>query len=133
MNRETKLRLRGIIYWITTGIVALETGVGAEWDLFRTAQAKNVIDHLGYPDYLLTILGIWKIPAFIVILAPKLPLLKEWAYAGLFFVYSGAVASHMLAGDGFAGWVGPFMFLLLTVASWALRPDSRKWIDEKTK
>jgi hypothetical protein len=126
MNGKAKARIKVIAYWLCTGIIALETVTGAQWDLSRKDFVKNVFNHLGYPDYLLTILGLWKIPAFIVILAPRLPLLKEWAYAGLFFVYSGAVASHLLAGDHFSVWVGPFIFCLLTVVSRALRPDSRK-------
>ena len=57
------------------------------------------ITHLGYPIYFLTILGIWKLLGDIAILIPKYPLLKEWAYAGFFFAMSGAIYSHVVAGD----------------------------------
>jgi hypothetical protein len=46
------------------------------------------ITHLGYPIYLLTILGIWKLLGVAGLLIPKFPLLKEWAYAGFFFAMS---------------------------------------------
>lgn len=123
-DRVQKIKI--IAYWVFTGIVALETAVGAQWDLVQNDFVKQVFTHLGYPLYLLTIIGVWKIPAFIAILIPKFPLVKEWAYAGLFFVYTGAAASHLAVDDEFAAWFGPLLFALFTVASWALRPQSRK-------
>ncbi len=119
-------RIKIIAYWVFTGIVALETAAGAQWDLSQNDFVKQTFTHLGYPFYLLTIIGLWKIPAFIVILIPKFSLVKEWAYAGLIFVYTGAAASHLAAGDGFSAWFGPILFTLATGASWALRPASRK-------
>lgn len=121
-------RIKTITYWIFTVIIALETAAGAQWDLSRNDFVKHVFQHLGYPFYLLTIIGFWKIFAFISILIPRFPLIKEWAYAGLFFVYSGAAASHFAVGDTASACAGPLIFSLMTVASWALRPDSRKLI-----
>src|SRR5687767_12644217 len=92
-NRTQRIKI--IAYWVFTGIVALETAAGAQWDLVRNDFVKQVFTHLDYPFYLLTIIGVWKIPAFIAIIIPKFPLVKEWAYAGLFFVYTGAAASHL--------------------------------------
>lgn len=123
-NRTQRIKI--IAYWVFTGIVALETAAGAQWDLVRNAFVSETFAHLGYPLYLLTIIGIWKIPAFVAIIIPKFPLVKEWAYAGLFFVYTGAAASHLAVGDEFGAWFGPILFSLFTVASWALRPVSRK-------
>ncbi len=60
---------------------------------------EEMIAHLGYPLYLLTLLGIWKILGVIALLVPKFPLLKEWAYAGFFFAISGAIFSHIAVGD----------------------------------
>ena len=57
------------------------------------------ITHLGYPIYFLTMLSIWKILGVVAVLIPKFPLLKEWAYAGFFFVMSRAVSSHISSGD----------------------------------
>lgn len=123
-TKESKVRL--IAYWIFTGLIALETAAGAQWDLTRNDFVKQVMIHLGYPQYILTILGIWKIPAFIALVIPKFPLVKEWAYAGLFFVYTGATASHIAIGDKFGAWFTTLVLTAFTVASWALRPKSRK-------
>jgi DoxX-like family len=83
--------------------------------------------HLGYPIYFLFIIGAWKLPCALALVAPRFPRLKEWAYAGAFFNYTGAAASHLLAGDGADKWVGPLVLAAFTLASWALRPASRRF------
>jgi DoxX-like family len=80
---------------------------------------------LGYPSYLMTILGVWYTLAGLALVAPRLPRLKEWAYAGLLFNYTGAAVSHLIVGDGAGGLVAPIIFTGLTIASWAMRPPAR--------
>src|SRR5579872_3259801 len=118
LSRPAPTLLKPIAYWLTTGLIVLETAVGAEWDLARTPFVRDIFAHLGYPLYLLTILGIWKLPAAVVLIIPRSGRLKEWAYAGLFFVYTGAAASHFLHGDSTEGW-SPLVLALVTIASWA--------------
>ena len=72
LARPATTPLRLIAYWVTTGLIVLETALGAEWDLARIAFVKDVFVHLGYPLYLLTLLGIWKLPAAIVLVIPRL-------------------------------------------------------------
>jgi uncharacterized membrane protein YphA (DoxX/SURF4 family) len=126
LARPATALLKPIAYWIATGLIVLETAAGSEWDLARNDYVKQVFAHLGYPLYLLTILGIWKLPAAIVLVIPRSGRAKEWAYTGLFLVYTGAAASHFMRGDISEPW-GPLVLALLTITSWALRPDSRKW------
>jgi uncharacterized membrane protein YphA (DoxX/SURF4 family) len=121
-------------YWATTAVVALELLAGGVSDLVHGGTSVvagepvvEILAHLGYPVYLLTILGVWKLPAGIALLAPRFPRLKEWAYAGAFFVYVGAVASGVVRGRDDPGtliWT-PLFLAILTLASWALRPQSR--------
>jgi hypothetical protein len=118
--------IRTIAYWIVTLIVAYEMIAGSMWDLLQIEYVQDVLRHLGYPLYLLLILGVWKLPCGVVWLVPRVPRLKEWAYAGAIFNYTGAAASHLLAGDGPKIWVAPAVFALLTLASWALRPPERR-------
>jgi hypothetical protein len=75
--------------------------------------------------YLLSILAAWKFPCAVTWLVPGFPRVKEWAYAGAFFNYTGAAASHAFVGDGPGKWAAPLVFGLFTVASWALRPPNR--------
>lgn len=95
-------------------------------NLTRSPQVVEALAALGYPAYFPTILGFWKVAAAAAILAPGLPRLKEWAYAGVFFAMSGAVASHLLAGDPASKAVAPVVILGVVGASWGLRPESRK-------
>src|SRR5215467_670000 len=93
-------RSRTIAYWVTTALVAAELAVGGVWDIMRIPYVRTVIEHLGYPSYFLVILGLWKVLGAAALLVPRFPRLKEWAYAGTFFNYTGALASHLAVGDG---------------------------------
>jgi hypothetical protein len=106
--------------------VVFEMVAGSLWDLMRIEYVRVVMNHLGYPLYLLLILGAWKIAGAAVIAVPRFPRLKEWAYAGCFFNYSGASASHLLAGDGVGRWLPPLVFSAFVIVSWALRPADRR-------
>jgi len=117
--------VRLIVYWLFTVAVAFELAAGALWDLLRIEFVRVVLAHLGYPLYLLIILGAWRILRALTMLVPRFPRLKEWAYAGAFFDYTGAAASHILAGGGSSQWVGPLIFSAFTLISWALRPSAR--------
>jgi len=118
-------RTRLLAYWAVTLLIAFELVLGGSWDLARTHYVRALMDHLGYPLYTLTILGCWKIAGACAIVTPRFTRLKEWAYAGMFFNFTGAAASHLFAGDGPRGWAAPAFSALLTLASWALRPPSR--------
>jgi hypothetical protein len=117
---------RFIAYWVFTLLVAFEMTAGELWDLLRIEYVRVALTHLGYPLYLLHIIGIPRIPCALALLAPRFPRLKEWAYAGAFFNYAGASASHLLVGDRGGQWVGPLVFAAFTIISWALRPATRR-------
>jgi hypothetical protein len=117
-----------IIYWVSTIWLALGMLSTGFVQLFKMKDEVEKITQLGYADYILTILGVWKILGVIAILIPKFPLLKEWAYAGFFFAMSGAVFSHLATGDEAKELFGPSLLLILTVVSWYFRPVERKLI-----
>ena len=119
-------RSRAVAYWVATGLVAANLAVGGVWDLLQTPYVRGMMEHLGYPEYFVVILGVWKLPGAAVLLLPGLPRLKEWAYAGAVFTFTGAVASHLTVGDGPAAFVPPVILTGLTAASWLLRPPARR-------
>lgn len=125
-NFFTWARARVVLYWIFTLPVAFEMAAGGVWDLLEIEYVRVVLAHLGYPQYLLIILGVWKIPCALVLLLPHFPRLKEWAYAGAFFTYSGAVASHAFRGDGAELLTPPLVLGMLTLVSYALRPPEHR-------
>ena len=117
-----------IIYWISTIWLALGMVSTGVVQLMKMKEEVDMFIRIGYPVYLLTILGVWKILGVIAVLIPKFPLLKEWAYAGFFFAMSGAVFSHLAVGDEAKELFGPVLLIVLTVVSWYFRPADRKII-----
>jgi len=120
-----------IIYWIATVWLALgmlSTGI-VQLLKEKTGQGGvEAITHLGYPVYFLTILAIWKILGVVTVLFPKFPIVKEWAYAGFFFVMTGAIFSHIASEDPMSEIFPALLLLILTVVSWYFRPAGRKVI-----
>ena len=115
-----------IIYWISTIWLALgmlSTGIV---QLLKPEEEVAKIIHLGYPVYFLTILGVWKILGVVALLIPKLPLLKEWAYAGFFIAMSGAIFSHIASGNSMKEIFPASLLLVLTLVSWNFRPADRR-------
>jgi hypothetical protein len=115
-----------IIYWVVTTIIALESVSGGVADIMQEPVYINILSHLGYPAYFGIILGVWKVLAAVAIVVPRYLRLKEWAYAGLVFQFTGAIASFIIVGDGVVMLVAPFIFLCLVITSWLLRPPSRR-------
>ena len=120
-----------IIYWITTIFLSIGMTAGGVQQLLQIGGYNEIVSSLGYPLYLLSILGMWKLLGVITILMPKFLLLKEWAYAGFFFAMSGAFVSHLVVGQAFTEAIPSLILLLVTVLSWYFRPADRKIIFEK--
>lgn len=115
-----------IIYWIATIWLSLGMVSTAVVQLIPIKEEVDMMAHLGYPLYFLTIIGVWKLLGVVAVLIPRFPLVKEWAYAGFFFVMSGAVCSHIAAGDAAKDFFGPVLLIVLTFVSWYFRPADRK-------
>lgn len=130
LRTDVMRKTKAIGYWTTTAIVTFELLLGGAMALVHGRNMligeplDMLMQHLGYPLYLLTILGVCKLLAGIVLLVPGFPRLKEWAYAGSFVSLIGALIS-----DALCGYIVYALFALgfavLTLASWALRPQSR--------
>ncbi|HEU0111512.1 MAG TPA: DoxX family protein [Flavisolibacter sp.] len=117
-----------IIYWVATAWLSLGMVSTGIVQLFHMDEEVQKMNALGYPMYFLTIIGIWKLVGVAAILAPKFPLVKEWAYAGFFFLLSGALFTHVAVGDHLAEYFGPALLLVLAIISWYYRPPNRKII-----
>ena len=123
MNQRSKT----VFYWIITGFLAFAMSAqGFTQALHLQGYVDMIVVNLGYPLYLLTIIGIWKILGVIAILIPRFALLKEWAYAGFFFVMSGALFSHLVKQDPIMDILPSVFLLIVIVGSWYLRPINRK-------
>ena len=121
-----------IIYWIATiwlSLGMLSIGVVQLFKLKGDGPGSlDSMTHLGYPAYFVTLLGVSKILGVITLLIPKFPLLKEWAYAGFFFMMSGALFTHIAADNSMSEMFPSLLLLILTAVSWYFRPADRKLI-----
>ncbi|WP_194201810.1 DoxX family protein [Glycomyces albidus] len=120
-------RLRPIAFWTATLIIVGELAAGSVWTLATIDWIEVQAAHLGYPHYFPYISGVAQVAAAIAIMAPRLPLVKEWAYAGTGFLWTGAVIFHLTLGDGPKTWLPPLMFAIFGAISWALRPADRRF------
>lgn len=118
-------KTKTIAYWVTTSLLVF-CMTGGVFELLGLKMTIEGIMKLGYPAYIIPVLGLGKVLAIFAILWPGLPRLKEWAYAGIFFNMAGAVASHIAHEDGPAILVVALAVAALTLASWALRPENRR-------
>ena len=125
---KPRMSKRGI-YIGSTSLLVLEILAGAFMDRAHLQYVVQDVRSIGYPIYVLYIVGVWKVLAVGALLWPKLPRLREWAYAGVFFEMSGAVESHVLAGDPVSKYAAPLVFTFLTLVSWWFQPDRESpWI-----
>ena len=122
-----------IIYWISTiwlsaGMLATGVQQIMKVQLEGALSPPGVygIIELGYPVYILTLIGIWKLLGVVALLVPKYALIKEWAYAGIFFLLTGAIFSHLAVGHPAAELFPSTFLLVLTALSWYFRPPNRK-------
>jgi hypothetical protein len=115
-----------IAYWAFTLFITLTGLAAGASDILHLQPLYGVLLHLGYPPYFASLLGGWKVVGALVLLVPRGPLFKEWAYAGLLCDYVSATVSHIAAGDSVSAWLGPVVSLGALAASWYLRPQSRR-------
>lgn len=115
-----------ITYWVATLWLALGMVSTGIVQLIKMPEEIENFNSLGFPLYLMTIIGIWKLLGVVAVLIPKFTLLKEWAYAGFFFAMTGAIASHIIVGHGINKIFPPLLLLVLTILSWYFRPGSRR-------
>ncbi|MGG3452812.1 hypothetical protein D3C76_640970 [compost metagenome] len=120
---------RAAYYWTVTLFLAFSIALSGIGQLMRYGGNVDLVTDIGFPLYVTNILGAWKLLGVLAIVAPGFPRLKEWAYSGIFFLMTGAALSHVFANDyGDYGFhvILPLFYAALGVASWALRPKSRK-------
>ena len=116
---------RKFVYWGATVLVAIEALFGAFTYLTAASMAVENFRHVGYPQQLRVLLGVAKLAGAIVLLLPRLPTLKEWAYAGFAFTWIAASVAHYLAGDG-ALVLLPVGLMGLLAVSYVARPANRR-------
>ena len=116
--------LQRIAYWGATALVGIATLFAAFNYLTAAPEAVEGFRHVGYPQQLRVLLGIGKLAGAIVLLLPRLPTLKEWAYAGFTFMWIAATVAHYLVQDGL--FLLPVALLGSLAVSYVTRPANRR-------
>lgn len=119
------MKAKIITYWIATILLCAQMAFAAFAYLSKQPKMVEGFASLGYPEYVITILGLAKILGVVALLMPGWPMLKEWAYAGFTFMFVGATWSH-LAMDQNKAAIMPVAALILLTVSCLLRPISRR-------
>ncbi|MBL4676335.1 MAG: DoxX family protein [Mucilaginibacter sp.] len=102
-----------IIYWILTVLFVLAMLGDAYGGITKQEAGQVVLRHLGYPMYLLVITGVFKLFGAIAIAQNGWKTIKEWAFAGFFINFVGAVASRAAMGDAFGLLIPPIVMLVI--------------------
>ncbi|QIL38707.1 DoxX family protein [Pedobacter sp. HDW13] len=107
-------------YWVVTIIFALMMLMDGFGGVTQQQAGKEVLKHLGYPMYLLIIVGIAKLLGALTILQQKFTAIKEWAFAGFAINFIGAFASRAFVGDGVALLIPPLVALVIMFIPYVL-------------
>jgi uncharacterized membrane protein YphA (DoxX/SURF4 family) len=116
---------RSLTYGVATALVVLVFAGSGLANLVGAEHVVHDMAKLGYPRYFCIVLGTWKMLGAFAVAVPRLPRVKEWAYAGMIFDLTGAAASRAASGDGAAAVVIPLGIALIVATSWWLRPLDR--------
>ena len=124
MTQPSKGKL--IVFWIATVLIVVSQFASGILDWIGFEPIVEGITKLGYPLYVLKILGTFKILGVIAIAIPGAKRLKEWAYAGFVFDFIGAAASHAMNGDAIGEIAPPIILLGILLVSYFLSPADRR-------
>ena len=114
------------VYWASTGVFSLALTAGGAVNVLGLEEQAEALAHLGFPAYMLLVLGAAQLFAAGAVLAPGLPLLKEWAYAGLCFMLMGAAWAHIRTGDPPETVMAPIFVWAAGACSYLSRPPARR-------
>ena len=117
---------KNIAYWIATVLTVVALGGSGVMQLLKPPELVANMERLGYPLYVMSLMGVFKIAGVITIAVPKLPRLKEWAYAGIFINMVGGAYSHVASKDPIGEAVPVMVILIFALTSLTLRPESRR-------
>ena len=118
--------MKRVAYWVCTALVVFFIGSGGLAYVMRVPDVVAGVVALGFPVYFIVLLGVWKVLGSIASLVPGFPLIKEWAYAGIMIDLTGAAVASMATGGAWWHAAAPLLIAVLVIASWALRPESRR-------
>ena len=119
------MKRKNILYWTTLLLAAIVLGASGVLSVMHAAPMMSALHHLGYPNYFVNILAMGKMVGLVILLGPKMPRLKEWAYSGFTITILSACYSHLSLGDGWLA-IEPLVTFLFLMLSYVYRPVDRR-------
>ncbi|NNF33393.1 MAG: DoxX family protein [Saprospiraceae bacterium] len=87
-------------YWIATVVMAILIISSIFLNIFKYEGVSIFYESLGFPIWLIYISCMLKVVGLIAIFSRKSDMIKEWSYAGFFFIAIMAFSAHQIAQDG---------------------------------
>jgi uncharacterized membrane protein YphA (DoxX/SURF4 family) len=115
---------------VITGLVAFIWMYFGRLYLIHDPEEWRIVNQqLGYPLYIIPLIGVTHILGGVVLLIPKVPRLTHWVYAGLAINLSLAFYSQLNSGGTTWDKFDPILVMAFVFASYVLRRCMRanKW------
>ena len=106
-----------IIYWVSTGVIALMM-IFAAYSYVTNEQVKQGFIQLGFPGYFRIELAVAKLIGAIMLAIPFKSRLKEWVYAGFTIIFISALIAHIAGGLPLSTAVMPIVMLVVLLVSY---------------
>lgn len=114
--KQNKMKKNKYLYWVSTTLLSALLLFSAGMYVFNHIEIMNLFKSFGYPLYIIYPLALAKVAAAVVLLSQKQSIIKEWAYAALFFEFILAFFAHLMIRDGEQ--MGAVIAMVLLVASY---------------
>lgn len=109
------MKINKIIYWATTILMAALFLMSSVMYYSKSPELVQGMQFLGFPLFMLPLLGTAKLLGAIALVQPRFQTLKEWAYAGLTINLIGAIWAHVATATPFTS---PLVFLAILAISY---------------
>lgn len=109
-----------ITYWVLLIIFCLLLTADGIGGVSMAKEGVEALHHLGYPPYIMPLLGALKLLGVVALLQTKYQGIKEWVFAGITFNFVGAAVSHLAAGDSVGVAMQPMVALVIMLIVYIL-------------
>ena len=123
------MKNKRIVYWIATSLLSALLLFSIYNYIFNFEMVEGFVEGFGYPTYIIYFLIVAKALGIIALLSNLKGVIKEWAYAGLFYNFVLAFLAHYLANDNEGS--GAIVALVLLAISYITGKQVRPWIIRK--
>jgi uncharacterized membrane protein YphA (DoxX/SURF4 family) len=122
VDKPARGRATQITAMVITGLLAsIWAYFGTLYLIHNPGEWKVVNQELGYPLYIIPLIGLTHILGGVGLLIPNVPRLTEWVYAGLTIDLLLASYSHLNSNGSHWDTLDPILVMALVFASYLLR------------